>query len=296
MPPGDQSLADPFSELDPDERGTVDATLRALSEVGLPAPVAELVDAARGWRAYPTDFASGAARVVLLTAPPGRVHGGDAVSDDDESSTSQTAARVPLRDHGEQVGTTAAGFARRLGLPDELVRAVELAGRWHDLGKAEPRFQLMLHDGDQLAALVAEEPLAKSGRDSRDPVARTAGRLAGLPRGFRHEAVSARLFDELAVSQPSLIAEVDAELVRHVIVSHHGKARPLLPGLLDGAAPKTRVEIDGQEVMVDGDPNQVDWTQPSRFEVLNERYGWWGLAFLETLVRLADMSCSERGS
>jgi CRISPR-associated endonuclease/helicase Cas3 len=296
MARGDQSLAAAFSELDPEDLGTVDATLRALLEAGLQGPVADLVTAARGWRAYPSDLTSGAARVVLLTAPPGRAHAGDAVSDDDESSTSQTAARVPLRDHGERVGTTAAEFARHLGLHEELVRAVELSGRWHDLGKAEPRFQLMLHDGDQLAALVAEEPLAKSGRDSRDPVARTARRLAGLPRGFRHEAASARLFDELIAAQPSLTEGVDVALVRHLIVSHHGKARPLLPALLDDAAPKTRLEIDGQEVTVDGDPNQVDWAQPARFEALNERYGWWGLAFLEAIVRLADMWCSERGA
>jgi CRISPR-associated endonuclease/helicase Cas3 len=296
MPPGDQSLADPFSELDPEDIGTVEETLGALSGVDLPPPVAELVNAATGWRAYLADLADGAGPAVLLTAPPGRAHGGDAVSDDDESSTSQTAARVPLRDHGEQVGTTAARFARHLGLPHELVAAVELAGRCHDVGKAEPRFQLMLHDGDQLAVLVADEPLAKSGRDPRDPVARTARRLAGLPRGFRHEAVSARLFDTLTSSQPSLIAGVDVELVRHLIVSHHGKARPLLPGLIDAAARETRVDIDGQEVMVDKESNQVDWTQPARFEALNERYGWWGLAFLETLVRLADMWCSELGS
>jgi len=297
MARGDQSLAAAFSELDPEDLGTVDTTLRALLEAPLPGPVADLATAARTWKAYLADVGSGAP-VVLLTAPPDRDHGhgGDAVTDDDESSTSQTAARVLLRDHGERVGATAAEFARHLGLHEELVRAVELAGRWHDLGKAEPRFQLMLHDGDQLAALVAEEPLAKSGRDSRDPVARTARRLAGLPRGFRHEAVSALLFDELIAAQPSLTEGVDVALVRHLIVSHHGKARPLLPALLDDAAPKTRLEIDGQEVTVDGDPNQVDWAQPARFEALNERYGWWGLAFLEAIVRLADMWCSERGA
>lgn len=295
LPQGDQTLAGAFAELDPNDPGTVDLTLRALSEAGLPGAVADLVGEATGWRAYVADLAEGTTPVALLTAPRAGISGDDTASDDDEASTSQTAARVLLRHHGEEVGKIAAEFARHLGLPDELVRAVELAGRWHDLGKAEPRFQLMLHDADQLAALVAEEPLAKSGRDSRDPVARTARRLAGLPRGFRHEAISARLFDELATSQPSLIAGVDVELVRHLIVSHHGKARPLLPALLDDAAPKTRVEVDGQGVMVDGEPNQVDWTQPARFEALNGRYGWWGLAFLETLVRLADMWCSERG-
>ncbi len=96
-------------------------------------------------------------------------------------------------------------------------------------------------------------------------------------------------------AQPATFGGVDAELVRHLVVSHHGKARPLLPALVDPAAPKIRVEVEGLEVVVDGAPSQVDWTQPARFEALNERYGWWGLALLECLVRLADIWCSERG-
>jgi len=296
MPRGDQTLTEAFAVLAPGDLETVDPTLEALARVALPGPLADLVGTARGWRPYPMDLAGSTSPAMLLAAPPAGVRSDDTASDDDEASTSQFAARVPLRRHGEEVGATAADFARHLGLPGELVRAVELAGTWHDLGKADPRFQLMLHDGDQLAALAAKEPLAKSGRDSRDPVARSARRLAGLPQGFRHEALSARFFDELTAAQPSLTAGVDIELVRHLIVSHHGKARPLLPPLVDDAAPKTRVVIDGIEATVDGDPDQVDWAQPARFEALNERYGWWGLAFLECLVRLADMWCSERGS
>jgi CRISPR-associated endonuclease/helicase Cas3 len=295
MPDGGEVLTGAFAELDPEDLETVSVTLQALAEAGPPGWVANLVKAAVGWKPYRADLYGGAAQVVVLTAPPGANRGDDAVSDDDEASTSQTAAPVPLGRHGEEVGATAGDFARRLGLPSDLVRAVELAGRWHDLGKAERRFQLMLQDGDQLAALVAREPLAKSGRDPRDPAAATARRLAGLPQGFRHEAVSARLFDELTAVSSLWTQGVDAELVRHLIVSHHGKARPLLPPLIDQGAPKTQVVIEGVEVVTDGHPTQVDWAQPARFETLNERYGWWGLALLESVVRLADMWCSERG-
>jgi CRISPR-associated endonuclease/helicase Cas3 len=38
----------------------------------------------------------------------------------------------------------------------------------------------------------------------------------------------------------------------------------------------------------------VDWYGPQRFVQLNQRYGRWGLALLETIVRLADIWCSAR--
>ena len=37
----------------------------------------------------------------------------------------------------------------------------------------------------------------------------------------------------------------------------------------------------------------LDWEQPERFARLCRRYGRWGLALLESVVRLADMSVSE---
>jgi len=257
--PADEVVAQAFANLDPGESDTVALTLRLLSEAGLPTPLDRLIEKAGRWPMYLAESAAGGLPVVFLTAPPSMGRGQDTASDDDEASTSQTATQVSLAGHGEHVGTTARAFAEHLGLPREVARAVELAGRWHDLGKADDRFQLMLHDGDQLSALAAAEPLAKSGRDSRDPVARRARGLAGLPSGFRHEAVSARLFDELTAAHPSLVEAADAELVRHLIVSHHGADRSLLPPLLDPAAPKIRVEVDAVEVIADGASTQVDW-------------------------------------
>lgn len=215
----------------------------------------------------------------------------DAVADEDLLLTS-AAPRQTIAEHGAEVGWLARSFADHLGLPEPLCRAVELAGRWHDLGKADPRFQVVLHDGDAFAAEAAAEPLAKSGRDPRDVVGRRAWQLSGLPPGFRHEAVSGQVVRELAEQRPELFDGVDAELVHHLVVSHHGYARPLLRPVADPDPQKVDVSVDGHRVVVET-ADQVDWDHPTRFEALNERYGWWGLALLEALVRLADMRCSE---
>lgn len=289
------AVAAAFAGLDAGDPTSAAATMERLAAAPLPEPLVDLVRQAQGWPARKPTVGEEAWTLQVLLAPPNRGRTIGWASDDDEGSTSQMAHRVTIGEHGEAVGRQARLFAEHLGLPATLARAVELAGRWHDLGKADPRFQLMLHDGDQLEALAAAAPLAKSGRDPRDPVARRAAEVAGLPAGFRHEALSARLFDGLVELEPRLVEGVDPELVRHLIVSHHGKARPLIPALVDDAAPDVAVETDGLHLVASGRRRQVEWEQPRRFEILNERYGWWGVALLETLVRLADMLCSERG-
>ena len=40
----------------------------------------------------------------------------------------------------------------------------------------------------------------------------------------------------------------------------------------------------------------IDFDHPARFARLNERYGRWGLALLESIVRCADMTVSGEGS
>lgn len=219
----------------------------------------------------------------------------DAVSDEDLLSTSAGPRRQKLRDHGDEVGALARTFAANLELPQHLARAVELAGRWHDLGKAERRFQIMLHEGDEFAADAALEPLAKSGRDPRDSIGRAAWRLSGLPPRFRHEGISGQLVRELFRRSRDLIEGLDAELIHHLVSSHHGFARPVLPPTRDPNSRERRkieISVEGHDLVLEPEP-QLDWTHPERFERLNGSYGWWGLALLETLVRLADMRCSE---
>ena len=82
-----------------------------------------------------------------------------------------------------------------------------------------------------------------------------------LPRGWRHEMASAQRQRD--------------PLVRHLVGSHHGHGRALFPSAPD---PELWRSLS-------------DW--PLQFAALQAQFGHWGLAYLETLVRLADWSVSD---
>lgn len=237
----------------------------------------------------------------VLTAPRGRAA---AIDRDDEQPecSSMGLAPVSLRAHHRNVGDRARQIADALGLPIGLRDAVEAAARWHDLGKVESRFQTMLCGGDSFEAMLVDEPLAKSGLDPADRAAfRRALRASRLPLGARHEAWSAG-FVRQALADPSAAAGLDADLVVHLVASHHGHARPWLPPVVDdhpsdvthlidaGPARSANVKI----TIHTGET--VDFEHPARFADLNRRYGRWGLALLESIVRCADMTVSGEGS
>lgn len=282
-----------FAALQADNPDTVADLIEALSQTNL----ANRYDATASWTVAATGFSGPEGDTVLLVEPADKTTPTDAISDSDAQSTSLTSSTlVPLDTHSQAVAATAARFAQHLGLNPTLVAAVKLAGRLHDAGKADIRFQSMLRDGDRLAAMAAATPLAKSGRDPRDPIARRARAIASLPQGFRHEAVSERIARQYLAQRPDPNDNIDADLVTHLIVSHHGHARPLLPPIVDPHSEAIHATIDGTTVTIGGQTRQVDWAHPARFEKLCDTYGWWGLALLETIVRLADMYCSQEGT
>lgn len=222
-----------------------------------------------------------------------------AFMDDGDPAGTSVGGRVALSQHHRNVAARAEEICQVLGLNPLLTQTVTLAARWHDIGKVERRFQAMLHGGNHLAALGAEEPLAKSGMnpDDRRMWAR-ARELSRLPRGARHEAWSASLLRaRLRDSWPS--TDIDVELLIHLVASHHGHARPWLPPVFDSEGTKESMEItadvDGVTIGV-ATADTVDVDQPQRFAVLNERYGRWGVALLESIVRCADMTVSSEGS
>jgi CRISPR-associated endonuclease/helicase Cas3 len=223
-------------------------------------------------------------RFGLLTAQPGRL------ADDDTALGSSTGATRPvgLDAHQRAVADRAHQFATNLALPDRLVASVTAAARWHDEGKRDPRFQVMLHNGDTIAAEIADQPLAKSGMDPANRAAFTQARqTAGYPVDMRHEALSAHI---AARRLTTANRDVDPQLVQHLVASHHGWGRPLLPPVVDPAP----VKVDLAELGIFDSADTVDWQQPHRFTTLNTAYGRWGLALLEAIVRLADIWCSAR--
>ena len=199
---------------------------------------------------------------------------------------------MQLSAHGSAVGDRGKRLAASLGLPAEMTNLIAQAGDFHDLGKADSRFQRSLNpDARGSVDDPAYVPLAKSNMArSRWSTARSD---AGWPISGRHEELSARLVKEW-LSQRDNGLDADArDLLIHLIVSHHGKGRPLVVPVADGTAETVRWRFeDGTDVSVPADLSQTDWDQPARFRRLNERYGPWGLALLEAIVRQADHEVS----
>ncbi len=222
---------------------------------------------------------------------------------DDElvECSSMSAHRVPLRVHHLNVGDRARNIATAIGLPRRIAAAVEAAARWHDLGKLEPRFQAMLCGGDRFEAMLADEPLGKSGTDPNDRSAWRLSRIrSGLPSGARHEAWSSAIVQ--AHLAESTADGFDPDLVVHLVASHHGHARPWLPPVSDDHPGVMVAEVDGASIggavthVTITTEKTVDFGHPLRFARLNRRYGRWGLALLETIVRCSDMTVSAEGS
>jgi CRISPR-associated endonuclease/helicase Cas3 len=216
---------------------------------------------------------------------------------DDDSAAGSTASpgreRLKLAEHQAAVSRRAREFAANLNLPEDIGRAVERAALHHDEGKRDPRFQAMLCGGDRLLARAMTELLAKSGMDPADRAAfRRAARLSGYPSKMRHEALSARI--TRAMLEQASGGDLDRDLVVHLVAAHHGFARPLLPAVADEHPEKLPVLVGDDQTIQFDTAETVDWTGPERFECLCDRYGRWGLALLESIVRLADIWCSAR--
>ena len=217
------------------------------------------------------------------------------IDEDDEGSLchSLPPEAMQLAAHGRAVGERIRNLATALGLSATLVEVAARAGHLHDIGKADARFQQWLNPG--ATALMNNPgymPLAKSDMPrSRWPRARAE---AGWPRGGRHEELSARLVKQWMATSGQELDDHERDLLVHLVVSHHGRGRPLVVPVADlPAAPLEWRFADGQDVSVSADLSVADWDQPARFRRLNEQYGPWGVALLEAVVRQADHEVSD---
>ena len=225
--------------------------------------------------------------VLLGRAPLGQYAVACSDFGDEDDPTASGTVRRGLEVHLTGVGEYAARFAQRCGLPTIMVETVEQAGRRHDLGKADPRFQAWLKGG---ASWGDATLLAKSDRMSRSLRESEASReRAGYPKGGRHELLSVRLLESRPERLPADAAQRD--LLLHLVASHHGYCRPFAPVVRDGH-PQT-VEYDGFEASSATEMERLDSGVAERFWRLTRLYGWWGLAWLEAITRLADHRRSE---
>lgn len=192
---------------------------------------------------------------------------------------------VSLTEHQELVGAIAKHWAKAVGLPTEVVEDIATAGLHHDDGKCAPVVQTELrYTVNEAGELSMLDPvpggLAKSLLPRRWwPRVRA---LSGIPRLYRHEAGSAQELD-VALAQGTVQAH-DAELVRHLVLTHHGFFRGPGPAIEDAAVP----------IPIYQDPTATQWTdRVDEFAALSQRYGPYTLALAETIVRLADWQGSR---
>ncbi len=216
---------------------------------------------------------------------------------DDEISRVRRDDPILLTDHVRHIEATVEASIRILPLsvPAE---ACKCAANLHDLGKADERFQALLRRTDRtdawlLAGVVDSAILAKSdGLPQTHAQRRQARQRADLPDGYRHEMLSVQLA-ELSQHLPNNHPARD--LVLHLVAAHHGRARPFAPVVPDDELPA--VEVDGialthQQRAQLTPPHRLDSGIAERFWTLTRRYGWWGLAYLEAVLRLADQQAS----
>lgn len=187
----------------------------------------------------------------------------------DDDGSRAAVQQQELAPHLQSAGEFAAAITKRVGLEEPEATAVILAAGWHDLGKHRERWQRSIHNSEY-PNLV----LAKSG-----------GKMwpAELS-GYRHEFGS--LLDVLKDgSHARELGELAAEtqdLILHLIAAHHGRARPHFP--VDEAFDPESAQASSDEAA-----SEV----PRRFARLQRKYGRWGLAYLESLLRAADGLASQ---
>jgi CRISPR-associated endonuclease/helicase Cas3 len=151
-----------------------------------------------------------------------------------------------------------------LSLPEELADAVIIAANLHDHGKRRERFQLALGN--------REFP--------RVVLAKSNGRAAArFPEPFRHEFAS--VLDAQDDPQFARLGTEMQDLVLHLVASHHGRARPHF---------NPEEAFDPERTS--GDAEELSLETPRRFARLQRKYGRWGLAYLESLLRAADWAAS----
>lgn len=221
-------------------------------------------------------------RVKMITYPGAKIAyvlEGQKIS----RSSWQHGERVFLGDHLAHVETEVEKLTA--GFDETLKRSVRAAAKFHDYGKVDVRYQAWLLSGDHMAAEYAPKPFAKSGNYL------VAGQdTMGLPKGFRHEVLS------LIFAGKSADLKCEArDLILHLVASHHGRCRPFAPVIPDENA--ACVSYGGISVCrrerLDSAPYRLDGGIADRFWRLTRKYGWWGLAYLEALLRLADWRASE---
>ena len=182
-----------------------------------------------------------------------------------DSSTEDGRALGPrqqlLTEHQQWAEERARKIAERLDIPRDYAEMLAVAARIHDEGKRSKRWQRAFN-------APADGLYAKT----RGPIRQS------LLGGYRHEFGSF-----LAAERNGLLSALSPclrDLALHLIAAHHGFARPLIRVDACDALPPSALEKQAMDVAL-------------RFARLQKRWGPWGLAWWESLLRAADRQASR---
>lgn len=198
------------------------------------------------------------------------------VSGGDGDGSKASKLPVAWQDHTDDVTTNATQIVEGLSLPNELKDAIVVAAKFHDLGKRRVLWQRSIGNPDP--------------NDPKKWLAKSGGTMKPREFGdmYRHEFGS--LVDVLDPRQPHfeefLALSLDMrDVVLHLIAVHHGYGRPHFPSEVsfDPEPKGLNIEALASEV-------------PQRFARLQRKYGRWGLAYLESLLRASDYAASVNPS
>jgi CRISPR-associated endonuclease/helicase Cas3 len=201
------------------------------------------------------------AGVPVLTAVPRESQ--DAADDLEDTEQLSAAAYKTIATHNTEVGELAQQISKDL-VPARTAELLNLAGRWHDLGKAHPAFQAIIEVRGEYEHRL---DLAKAPENAWQKPCVYRSKSGEIRRGFRHELASCLgLFAVLQTYDPAhaallgpwaqalallgpppLVAPTrerdmaspleqevlrctaqEFDLLAYLVVSHHGKVRVAL--------------------------------------------------------------------
>lgn len=172
-------------------------------------------------------------------------------------------SEVTLEDHSQITYDTICGIVKNLNLDPNVADSIIKACRFHDLGKKRLAWQKAVHNFN------TAQILAKSGTKKQFN--------NNYTQGYRHEFGSIREIQ----TNPDL-KQACNDLILHLIAAHHGYARP-------GFEPRS-YQILPLQKQCENEAHEVEM----RFARLQRMFGWWQLAYLESLVKCADALASEK--
>ncbi len=212
------------------------------------------------------------------TADPGSGSSSKRLSDTENPDTLAAHTRA-VEDHARAIAGKLLS-APAPGEPD-LRHCLVLAASLHDLGKNRARWQRNL--GDRRSLGIPDYDPARPETILAKSTPRMRPRK--VAEHYRHEFGS--LHDAACESGLSTalaaLDDLERDIVLHLAAAHHGRARPHFP--------KDEI-FDYHPATNPVESAKLATEIPRRFARLQRRFGRWGLAWLESLLRAADYAAS----